>query len=60
MEFVSYINWIVAILFIVCYSYQFIYLFLSLVLRPKKMPDADPKRYAAIISARNEENVIGI
>ncbi|MCI8350073.1 MAG: glycosyltransferase family 2 protein [Oscillospiraceae bacterium] len=58
MEFVSFLNWIIAILFVACYAYQFFYIFVSLVFKSKKSPDAQPKRYAALISARNEENVI--
>ena len=59
MESLKYINHIISILFVVCYSYQFIYVIAALVKRPKKFCDAPEKRYAVVISARNEAAVVG-
>ena len=42
----------------VFYSYQVIYLLLPLFRRPRPMDSAQPKRYAILIAARNEENVL--
>ena len=42
----------------VFYSYQVIYLILPLIRKPKPCADASPKRYAILIAARNEENVL--
>ena len=61
MEVVSTINWIVGIIFTACYAYQLIYIFLTLVHKPKQFPPLQKQenRYAVMISARNEEAVIG-
>lgn len=54
------INIAVAILFIVCYSYQIFYIIVALIKKPYRYKDTDARhRYAFIISARNEEEVIG-
>ena len=54
-----YVTLVIGLLFTVCYTYQFLYVFLALVHPPKKYKDAPKtKRYAAIIAARNEENVL--
>ena len=71
METIRIINFIIAAIFIVCYSYQFIFVPISLWMqhREKKAAKNAPaandsseenlKRYAVLICARNEENVIG-
>ena len=49
----------VGLLFTVLYFYQFVYIFVALVCKPKKYPATDQtKRYATIIAARNEETVL--
>lgn len=49
----------VGILFTVLYLYQFIYIFIALIKRPKVYPETDQsKRYAILIAARNEQAVI--
>ena len=54
------INVIVALLFIICYSYQVFYIIVALIKKPYKYRDTDKRhRYAFVISARNEEEVIG-
>ena len=53
------INAIISALFFICYTYQFLYI--PLVLAKKSKPLASPSkahRYAVLIAARNEENVI--
>ncbi len=55
----SILNIIFGVLFMLCYAYQVVFIIISLVKKPKKFPETDKMgRYAFIISARNEENVI--
>jgi cellulose synthase/poly-beta-1,6-N-acetylglucosamine synthase-like glycosyltransferase len=58
MEQLSYLNFILAIIFVACYSYQIAYTVLALVKKQKKYTAKKNHKYAVIISARNEENVI--
>lgn len=58
MELLTTINLITGILLFLCFAYQWFYVFLNFIRKPKKFPDAEPKKYAVLISARNEENVI--
>ena len=53
------INAVISALFFICYTYQFLYIPLVLLKkrRPAALP-ALPHRYAVLIAARNEENVI--
>jgi cellulose synthase/poly-beta-1,6-N-acetylglucosamine synthase-like glycosyltransferase len=49
----------VGLLLAVLYAYQFFYIFVSLVKRPRTYPKTDQtRRYAVVIAARNEENVL--
>ena len=53
------INAVISALFFICYTYQFLYI--PLVLAKKSKPLVSPSkahRYAVLIAARNEENVI--
>lgn len=68
METIRIINFIITAIFAVCYSYQFIYVPVSLWMqhREKKHKDIRPtpikrvnKHYAVLICARNEAAVIG-
>ena len=59
MDSQSWINYIIAIFFTVCYSYQFFYIFIALVFKPRVFKKDTPHQIAILISARNEENVIG-
>jgi len=52
------INTIVGLLFLMCYSYQLLYVPVALWRRHKVIKNAPPRRYAVLISARNEESVI--
>lgn len=53
------INRIIGILFLLCYSYQLLYVPVALFWRKRKKAAAPIRRYAVLISARNEEAVIG-
>ena len=60
MEFVTIANRIISILFLLCCTYQFFYVFVALVERRRReAPTSKLGRYAVLISARNEEPVIG-
>lgn len=52
------INTIVGLLFLVFYSYQLLYVPVALWRRHKVVSDAPLRRYAVLISARNEETVL--
>ena len=53
------INQIIAILFFVCYAYQFVYIPIALFKKRQHLAAAIPHRFAVLIAARNEEAVIG-
>lgn len=54
------VNTCIGILFTVCYAYQFFYIIYAIIVPPKKYgPTNQTNRYAVMISARNEEKVIG-
>lgn len=56
---IRYINFFVALLFIVSYAYQVIFMIISLLKKPVKYRKApQTQRYAFMICARNEEVVI--
>ena len=53
------INAVISALFFICYTYQFLYIPLVLAKKPKPLAvPARAHRYAVLIAARNEENVI--
>ena len=58
MKTLSYINFIISILFMVCYAYQAVYLAVSLLRKPKVYTARKLHRYDVLIAARNEETVI--
>ena len=61
LQFVETFNFIIAMIITVLYSYQMVYLVLGL-LRRHCRDNREPSRlrkYAVLISARNEEGVIG-
>ena len=61
LQFVETFNFIIAMIITVLYSYQMVYLVLGL-LRRHCRDSREPSRlrkYAVLISARNEEGVIG-
>ncbi|MBR3423990.1 MAG: glycosyltransferase family 2 protein, partial [Clostridia bacterium] len=53
------INRVLTWVFFVCYSYQFFYIFVSLFWKPRTPKEGVPHKFAVIISARNEEALIG-
>ncbi len=53
------LNWIISVLFTICYAYQFFYVVVGLVRKPVKYTARINHRYAAVVSARNESAVIG-
>ena len=58
MQTLSIINLVLGILFSLCYAFQFIYLVVPFV---KKLPahkESKLHRFAVVVCARNEENVI--
>ncbi len=58
-QVLSILNLIFGALFMICYAYQVVFLVISLIKKPKRFPDTGSlHRYAFVISARNEENVI--
>ncbi len=59
MTIMERINFLIAVTFAVCYSYQFFYIAITVFKKRKKIQEAAPRRYAILISARNEEKVIG-
>ena len=59
METVKWINGIIAVIFAACYLYQAVYLLIPFFAREPKRKEATLHRFAILISARNEEAVIG-
>lgn len=59
MESVIYLNFAISVLFTLCYLYQFVYVFVGLVSKPRAFTAEKNHRYAVVISARNEACVIG-
>ncbi|MBD5154856.1 MAG: glycosyltransferase family 2 protein [Oscillibacter sp.] len=58
LDFLKWINQIIGILFLVCYGYQLLYVPVALWRKHKVVRSVPPRRYAVLISARNEETVI--
>lgn len=58
METLKLINCIIAIIFIVCYSYQLIYIPVPWIKKEKPHKTCRNYRYAILICARNEEKVV--
>ena len=52
-------NAVISILFTLCYAYQFFYLFVGLLKGEQKFKAVREHKFAAVISARNERDVIG-
>ena len=58
MDIIRLINYMIAVIFCVCYSYQLLYLVIPFLLKNKKHKTVKKHKYAVLISARNEEKVI--
>ncbi len=52
-------NFAIAIIFFVCYSYQFAYILIAFIRKRREPKAARLCRYAVLISARNEQAVLG-
>lgn len=64
IRFLGQFNFCIFLIFTICYSYQFVFLFYVLAQRLKGKKEEDTvtvknNRYAFVTSARNEKNVIG-
>jgi len=59
MQAINIFNAVISILFLLCYSYQMFYIPVALFIKNRKHTKAKNNRYAVLISARNEEKVIG-
>ena len=59
IEIIRIINFTLATLFVICYAYQFIYLAIPFLKKDKPHGPVKFHRYAVLISARNEQAVIG-
>ena len=59
ISFVDIFNFCVFLAFTICYTYQLFYVFQVLISKPKKLTASKNHRFAVMISARNEEKVIG-
>ncbi len=59
MKTIIYLNYMISIIFTLCYAYQFFYIFIGLLKKPKQYEASTLHRYAVVISARNERSVIG-
>lgn len=58
LSFIRVFNLIIFLIFTVCYLYQFVYVLVSLFGKSEKLEAKAQHRYAVIIAARNEREVI--
>ncbi len=58
METLIRVNYLIAFLFTICYLYQYFYICIALVKKPKNYSEFTYHRFAVMISARNEQSVI--
>lgn len=58
MSFIEIVNLVIGILFFVCYSYQFFFVIIPFVRKPKPHKEIINHKYAILIPARNEGLVI--
>ena len=58
LEWVPFINYICAFIFILCVGYQFVYIFVPFMKGGKKLTTKSKNKFAVLIPARNEEMVI--
>lgn len=58
MKIIIWLNFIISLIFTLCYFYQAVYVFVGLFAKGKKFIAKTNHRYAVIISARNESSVI--
>lgn len=53
------LNTAIAVIFTLCYAYQFVYIPIVFFKKPKQLQAVKNHRYAVLVSALNEEKVIG-
>ena len=58
MDIIRLLNYMIAVIFCICYSYQLFYLVIPFLFCKKKHKFIKRHKYAVLISARNEEKVI--
>ncbi len=58
-ETLQLINFVIALVFFICYAYQVFYILVPFVKKDKPHGKTEYHRFAVLISARNEEGVIG-
>lgn len=59
MNAIVVLNYVISLIFALCYAYQILYVLLGLFKKPSKLKSKKNYRYAVVISARNESKVIG-
>lgn len=59
MRIIVYVNFIISLLFTLCYFYQGVYVLVGLFKKKRSYDAVNMHRYAVVISARNESGVIG-
>ena len=59
MQVIKWINFVVSAIFFICYFYQFAYVLVPFLIKKSEKETEELKRYAVLISARNEKKVIG-
>ena len=58
MNLVVYFNFIISILFTMCYFYQFVYVLVGLIKKAPPLTAKENHRFAVVISARNEAHMV--
>ena len=53
MDTIRVINYILAVMFFICYAYQAFYMLVPFIIKPKPHKEAKLHRFAVLISARN-------
>ena len=59
LQILTIANAVICALFLLCYFYQIVFLFIAYLKKNKTFPDAPPHKFAILVAARNEEKVIG-
>ncbi len=59
MKAIIFLNFVISIVFTLCYAYQFFYIFVGLLKKPLEFTAKAQHKFAVVISARNESSVIG-
>ncbi len=59
MDTINMINYVLIAVFFICYAYQAVYILIPFIIKPKPHKAAVMHRFAVLISARNEQAVIG-